>query len=148
MEHELMYSLKRHVGDNVTKLNDVIWAYVGVSLKGNEKPFATVEPVETENTNLSKERTYYEEIYHFQIGLFTDTHSDLLRIGDDMKRALRQPEMDLYDTSSNTPEKVGVFYADLQGVTPILPSNDEDESRRHMTYYDVEVVVSVNINKE
>lgn len=148
MLHELTYSLIKQIDDFVTKLDDVVWEYPGVSLNGRSKPFATVRSMETENENMSKERTYYEETYHFQIGLFTDTHAQMARLSGDMKNALRQPEMKLYDTSDSEPKESGVFYADLRAETPIIPEDIEDETRRHRTYYDVEIIINQNITEE
>lgn len=148
MLHELTYSLIRHLKDHVPKLTEVVWEYSGVSLDDKEKPFASVYALETGNENLSKERLYYEEDYRFQIGLYTETHSELARLSSEMKNALRQPEITLYDTSDEKPEKSGYFYADLRSETPIPPDELEDETRRHRIYYDVRVTVQQTINKE
>jgi len=139
MQHALTYSLIAHLRDNVTQLNDVVWMYDGVSLTGRAKPFATVEQMPVESANLSKERLYYGETYHFQIGLFASNASERSRLEETMLTALREPNMTLYDTSGTAPSPVGVFYCDVDAVTPMTADDASSDTNKHRLYFDVSV---------
>lgn len=146
MLHELTYSLKEHLDDEVSDLEEVVWVFPGVSLSDRDKPFATVQSLETESEDLSKDHAYFEEIYHFQVGLFTETHAKLARLTEKMKNALRRPSITLYSTDDDKPVRAGYFYANLKSETPMPAEDYEDETNKHRTYYDVEVVVTQVIN--
>lgn len=148
MLHALYYSLIRQVTDKVDELTNVVWVYNGVSLSDEENPFATIEAIETENKNLSKERLYYRENYHFRIGLFAKSNADLTKLSDKMKQALRQPKMTLYNTDKEEPEEDGYFYVDLQNETVITPEEIDEGSRKHRLYYDVEIIIQQTITEE
>lgn len=142
MLHALQYSIITHL-KSISELTEVVWMYDGVSLTGKTKPFATVEQMQDNMEIIAKEREYYETIYRFQIGLMAKSVSDRAKLQEKIRKALLQPNIQLFNTDGPTPTSAGFFYCDVTAVTPIPVEDIADETNKHKVYFDVEVPVQV-----
>jgi hypothetical protein len=139
MLHELTYSIIAHLKAEVDELNDVVWMYDGVSLTGRAKPFASVEQMQSNTNVITKERSYYETTYRFQVGLFADSVSQRSRLEDSIRRTLLQPNITLLNTSQFPPTEAGSFYCGVLAATPMPVESASDETNKHRLYFDIEV---------
>ncbi|GGF88472.1 hypothetical protein [Paenibacillus abyssi] len=142
MQHSLTYSVIEHIKAQVPNVsNRVYWLYDGVTLTDKVKPFVTVEPTVNSSRSLHFGRLDYEETYVFTIGIRATSASELARLGDIVRTALRQPNITLYDTQSSVPTVLGVFYCSVGGTIPMPAENVSDETSKHRCYMDVEVTI-------
>lgn len=141
LTHSLTYSILTHIKTSIPVLKSVAWIYDGITISGREKPFMSVEQMPGSNTNLSKDRTQYEETFRYQIGLYATSMSERTKLEETVKTILRQPKIVFLNTSGATPIASGFFYCDLLSMTPLPVESVADETNKHRVYFDIEVVV-------
>jgi hypothetical protein len=141
MIHNLTYSLIAHLKAQVSGLTDVVWIYDGIALTSKVKPFSTVEQMQANTSVIAKERSYYETIYRFQVGLHANTISERSKLQERVKLALLQPNITYFDTSGSTPSASGFFYCDVLSEVPVPVESVTDLTNKHRVYFDVEIYV-------
>lgn len=142
MQLNLQHSLCTHI-ENKTGIKS-IWVYDGVKLP-TVKPFITVEQMQNNTTQVSKQREAIRTIYRFQIGLFATRATDRARRQDEIKRILLFDEIELIDAT--TPGKsLGFFRCDLTAEVPIPAEDITNETQKHRVYFDVEINLTFNKN--
>lgn len=92
MEEEFLISLRAHLDDVVERATQVLLMRDGISFSKTKKPFITVGYVVTNTTRDSAGRTNVSEIYRYEIRLFGDTHSGLMRLQNEVTDALQDPK--------------------------------------------------------
>lgn len=113
--------------------------YDGIALTGRTKPYVTVEQMQENMDVLAKERAYYEVIYRFQIGLRTNSISERSRLTEEVRKALMQPNIQLFKTDGPAPVSAGFFYCDITAVVPMPVDEMANDTDKHRVYFDVEV---------
>jgi hypothetical protein len=141
MINNLTYSIITHLKTQVTELTDVVWIYDGISLTSKVKPFSTVEQMQANTSVIAKERSYYETIYRFQVGLHANTITERSKIQEKVKTALLQPNITYLDTSGPSPSTTGFFYCDVLSEVPVPVESVTDQTNKHRVYFDVEVFI-------
>lgn len=137
MQHEIHYSLKRHLEETFVGV-PVVWIYDGVVLPAT-KPFITVEQLQNNNAVLSKLRDSIETTFRFQIGLYAKSSTEKARMQSDIKHALNFEKITLYQTSTSPASASGFFDAFVTSEVAIPAESTESESQKHKVYFTVEV---------
>jgi hypothetical protein len=139
--HSLTYSLLAYVEAQAPELTEVVWIYDGVSLSDRVKPFGSIEQMPEENEVIAAGRFDYNEVYHFQVGLFARNATERARLSEKVKQVLRQPDIPFLDTTGPTPTSAGFFVANVDAVTPVPSGDLADETHTHHLYFDVSVSI-------
>lgn len=137
MQHEIHYSLKRHLETAFAGV-PVVWIYDGVVLP-TVKPFITVEQLQNNNAILSKGRESIETIFRFQIGLYAKSSTDKARMQSQIVQAINFERITLYQTLQSPVSAVGFFDAFVTNVVPMPAEATDSETNKHKVYFDVEV---------
>jgi len=137
MQHEIHYSLKRHLETAFAGV-PVVWVYDGVSLPA-VKPFITVEQMQNNNAIISKGRESIETTFRFQIGLYAGNATEKDRMQSQINRSLIFEQITLYQTSISPVSAVGFFDAFVTSVVPIPWEEAEADTQKHKVYFTVEV---------
>lgn len=137
MQHEIHYSLKRHLETTFVGVT-VVWVYDGVALP-TVKPFITVESMQNNNEILSKGRETIETVFRFQIGLYAANSTSKARMQSQLSNAINFERITLYQTSITPTSAVGFFDAFVTSVVSIPAEASEAETQKHKVYFTVEI---------
>lgn len=137
MQHEIHYSLKRHLETELVGV-PVVWIYDGVALPA-VKPFITVEQMQNNNEILSKGRESLQTIFRFQIGLYAKDSTSKARMQSQIKQAINFEQITLYQTSTSPVTAVGFFDAFVISEVPIPAMSTDSETNKHKVFFTVEV---------
>lgn len=137
MQHEIHYSLKRHLETTFAGVT-VVWVYDGVALP-TVKPFITVEQMQNNNEILSKGRESLQTVFRFQIGLYAANSTQKSRMQSELSNAINFERITLYQTSITPVSAVGFFDAFVTSVVPMPAEVTEAETQKHKVYFTVEI---------
>lgn len=137
MQHEIHYSLKRHLESKFAGV-PVVWVYDGVTLPA-VKPFITVEQMQNNNAILSKGRESIQTVFRFQVGLYAKSSTEKARMQSELTNAINFERITLYQTSITPVSAVGFFDAFVTNVVAIPAEATEAETQKHKVFFDVEV---------
>lgn len=137
MQHEIHYSLKRHLETEVVGV-PVVWIYDGVVLPA-VKPFITVEQMQNNNEILSKGRESLQTVYRFQVGLYAKDTTQKSRMQSQIKQAINFKQITLYQTSTSPVTAVGFFDAFVISEVAIPAMATDSETNKHKVFFTVEV---------
>lgn len=137
MQHEIHYSLKRHLEETFAGV-PVVWVYDGVALP-TVKPFIMVEQMQNNNAVRSKGRETIETVFRFQIGLHASNTTQKSRMQSELSNTLMFEQITLYQTSTTPASAVGFLNALVTSVVPIPAEATESESQKHKVYFTVEI---------
>lgn len=137
MQHEIHYSMKRHLEAKFTGV-PVVWVYDGVTLPA-VKPFITVEQMPNNNAIRSKGRETIETIFRFQIGLYAKDSTSKARLQSQIKQAINFEPITLYNTTTSPAIASGFFNAFVTNEVPMPVEETDSETKKHRVYFDVEV---------
>lgn len=145
MLHAIQFSVIEHIKGTTYEFNDnVIWMYEGVKLP-KEAPYCTVEHLINGVRGLDKLQAYEASTYNFQVGVFTATHDDLIKLQEKVKKLLFK-DIALYNTEGANPVLTDkTFKANVTGITPIHVSDISENKDKHRSYIDL-TVFSLNKN--
>lgn len=136
MQHEIQYSLKRHLETAIGV--PVVWVYDGVVLP-TVKPFITIEQMQNNNEILAKRREAIRTIFRFQIGLYTNNTTERSRKQAEVANAINFETITLYQTSQSPATAVGFFDAFVINEVPMPAESTDAKAQFHKVYFDVEV---------
>jgi ABC-type polysaccharide transport system permease subunit len=136
MQHEIQYSIKRHLETAIGV--PVVWVYDGVALP-TVKPFITIEQMQNNNEILTKRREAIETIFRFQVGLYTNNTTERARKQAEVVNAINFETITLYQTSQSPATAVGFFDAFVTSVVPMPAESTDAKTQFHKVYFDVEV---------
>lgn len=140
MEYGITLSIRQFLATYMPEASEVVLIRDGIVLSGKAKPFLTVEYLGDENAVMSAGHRSYEEVYHFQVGVFANNIGELLRLQSKVKTVLRRPDgIVLYDDSGVATQER--FAVDVTGFTPITSDDTSNESENHRGYFDVSVTI-------
>lgn len=137
MQHEIHYSLKRHLETEIVGV-PVVWIYDGVVLPA-VKPFITVEQMQNNNEILSKGRESLQTIYRFQIGLYAKDTTQKSRMQSQIKQAVNFEQITLYQTTTSPATASGFFNAFVISEVAIPAMATDSETNKHKVFFTVEV---------
>jgi hypothetical protein len=137
MQHEIHYSLKRHL-ETVLSGVPVVWVYDGVALPA-VKPFITVEQMQNNNAILSKGRESLQTIFRFQIGLYAKDSTSKSRLQTKIKDAINFDQITLYNTLTSPAIASGFFDAFVTNEVSIPAEATEADTQKHKVFFDVEI---------
>lgn len=136
MQHEIHYSLKRHLETAIGV--PVVWIYDGVVLP-TVKPFITIEQLQNNNAILSKMRESIQTIYRFQIGVYTNSSTERAKMQSQVKDAINFETITLYQTTTSPATAVGFFDAFVTSEVAMPAESTDAKTQFHKVYLDVEV---------
>lgn len=119
-----------------------VWIYDGVKLP-TEKPFLTIEDLQTQHSTPEKMREIVESTYRFQIGVFAQTSAQKAKLPDEITRLLTFNKIPLIDTRQSGFPSIGFFVAEVERVTPMLNDDVSNVSNNHRAYIDVTVELDI-----
>ena len=138
MQHEIHYSLKRHLETTFAGVAPVVWIYDGVALPA-VKPFITIEQMQNNNAILSKGRESLQTIFRFQVGVYAKDATSKARMQSQLSRAINFEQITLYHTSTSPVSAVGFFDAFVTNVVPIPAEETESDTNKHKVFFDIEI---------
>lgn len=138
---DIQYSIIEHLR-LIPGIQDVLWKYNGLTLSNQAQPFFVVENISEGGTAAAAGRDTFEEVYHFQIGVYAGSQIEVNRKAQEAKDHLRK-QIQLFDTSQQPPPTVGFFYADPGQIVPMTTEDPTDETNKHRSYIDVDVTIFI-----
>lgn len=140
MLHAIQYSIIKRLDDDVPELKKVVWITGENTFTEADLPFATVEHIYSAVRNMDKLYGYEATDYYFQIGLRTNSASELAVLQEKVKRALIREEIPLYDTSQPfPPPQTGKLRTEITMINNIMPEEVNDTTGKHRCYLDCTV---------
>lgn len=136
MLFEIMLSLRLFLAEKIPELNDVQFIYDGVKLSELQKPFVTIESLNTPTEYVSAGRKSVREIYSFQVGVFTDDFTPLIMTQEKVKETL-QSEVDL--CGADLAKTGDTFVCNVSDFTPIRNDDLANVTNNFRGYFDVSV---------
>lgn len=137
MQHEIHYSLKRHLESKFAGV-PVVWIYDGVALPA-VKPFITIEQMQNNNAILSKGRESLQTIFRFQIGLYAKDSTSKARMQSQIKQAINFEQITLYNTATSPAIASGFFDAFVTNEVAIPAEVTESDTQKHKVFFTVEI---------
>jgi hypothetical protein len=140
MLHAIQYSIIKRLDDDVPELKKVVWITGENTFTEADLPFATVEHIYSAVRNMDKLYGYEATDYYFQIGLRTNSASELAVLQEKVKRALIREEIPMYDTSQSfPPPQTGKLRTEITMINNIMPEEINDTTGKHRCYLDCTV---------
>src|SRR5690606_40841558 len=112
-----MLSLRLYLSEQIPEATKVQMIYDGVSLKGLDKPFITLEDYATPMSLMAAGRKSYSETYNIQLGVFAEDYEGRLLLQEKVKTVLLGNPIPLYEETFIRKDQC--IYCDIPGFTTI-----------------------------
>lgn len=146
MLFEIMLSLRLYLSEQIPEATKVQMIYDGVSLKGLDKPFITLEDYATPMSLMAAGRKSYSETYNIQLGVFAEDYEGRLLLQEKVKTALLGNPIPLYDETFTLTDQS--FYCEMSDFTPIGSDDMADDTNKFRAYADVSVEILRDIGSK
>ena len=147
MLYEISLSLRKYLEAEVMEITKVQLLYDNISLSEIPKPFLTIDFLNDVVTVVASGRNSVSESYNFQIGVFANSYSELLRLKAKVQDVLASSDgVPLYDEADMlTGDR---FVCDVVGFTRMPNDDIANETNNHRGYFDVAVRVLRNVGSK
>lgn len=144
METTFSYSLRKYLDDAFAEISRSVIIDGDVSLTNVPKPFATIQYLGENDELLSAGRVSYEEIHHYQIGIYASNGQQLGTLSAKLKELLRAPRgIPVYDIATGKPTS-SRFIMDVGEYTPMTADDTANETFKHHGFFIVDIEILRN----
>jgi len=111
-----------------------------------EKPFVTIEPMQRNNEQISKQRETISTPFRYQIGLFAETFYKRSEYQAELREIFLYSELPYYNDNGVLTDAVFYFEPNFNEV-PMTSGDISNETENHRMYFDIEIIVHTHKNK-